>query len=217
MNDANTNLHTRLDCQGLRTLALPAAARAAAHTGGRLPGLRGHPFPAGQVGAGCESGALPGAGAAPADAEGPGLGKRPGQSCTSPPGHWLDGPDARITGQVARFITTKEDLYRSSLWRHLDGIAWQLSLNISYDPEAMAALWSAQVISPAGKGMEATALHYFGRPLRELDCHDLAALVVMVRAPRYFAPGSEASERFIHQTGLEAACGQPVTDSADAS
>lgn len=133
------------------------------------------------------------------------------------PGHWLDGPDARITGQVARFITAKEDLYRSSLWRHLDGIAWQLSLNISYDPEAMAALWSAQVISPAGKGMEATALHYFGRPLRELDCHDLAALVVMVRAPRYFAPGSEASERLIHRTGLEATCGQPVTDSADAS
>lgn len=133
------------------------------------------------------------------------------------PLHWLDGPDARITGQVARFITAKEDLYRSSLWRHLDGIAWQLSLNISYDPEAMAALWSAQVISPAGKGMEATALHYFERPLRELDCHDLAALVVMVRAPRHFVPGSEASERFIRAAGLEAACGQPVTDSADAS
>lgn len=85
MNDANTNLHTRLDCQDRRTLAPTAAARAAAHTGGCLPGLRGHPFPAGQVGAGCESGALPGAGAAPADAEGPGLGKRPGQSCTSHP------------------------------------------------------------------------------------------------------------------------------------
>lgn len=133
------------------------------------------------------------------------------------PGHWLDGPDARITGQVARFITAKEGLYRSSLWRHLDGIAWQLSLNISYDHEAMAALWSAQALSPAGTGLEAAALHYFERPLRELDCHDLAALVVMVRAPRYFAPGSEASERFIHQTGLEAACGQPVTGSADAS
>ena len=160
---------------------------------------------------------LTGAGATPADVERYRLGKRPGQSRTSHPLHWLDGPDARITGQVARFITAKEDLYRSSLWRHLDGIAWQLSLNISYDPEAMAALWSAQVISPAGKGMEATALHYFERPLRELDCHDLAALVVMVRAPRHFVPGSEASERFIRAAGLEAACGQPVTDSADAS
>ncbi|WP_165681455.1 transglycosylase domain-containing protein [Metapseudomonas otitidis] len=133
------------------------------------------------------------------------------------PLHWLDGPDARITGQIARFITAKEDHYRSSLWRHLDGIAWQLSLNISYEHEAMAALWSAQVISPAGTGMEAAALHYFERPLRELGCHDLAALVVMVRAPRHFVPGSEASERFIRWAGLEAACGQPITNSADAS
>ena len=133
------------------------------------------------------------------------------------PVHWLDRPDARITGQVARFITAKEDLYRSSLWRHLDGIAWQLSLNISYDHEAMAALWSAQALSPAGTGLEAAALHYFERPLRELDCHDLAALVVMIRAPKHFAPGSEASGLLIRARDLEAACGQPITDSADAS
>ena len=128
---------------------------------------------------------------------------------------WMNEPDVRLTGYLARLISMEGERPRSTLQRHLGDLAWQLSLNISYDRESITSLWSAKAFSPAGAGMEAAALHYFNRPLHELECHDLAALVVMVRAPRRFAPGSAASEERIRATGLEAACRQPMTDNAE--
>lgn len=92
-----------------------------------------------------------------------------------------------------------------NLW-HLIGLHWRLWISIKYSEQEHYALWLALAPYGKGRGMNEAATFYFNEPIDQLSCHQLAQLVVMVRAPTRFTPGSEKSEQRIKERGIESVC-----------
>lgn len=76
------------------------------------------------------------------------------------------------------------------------GIAyWGYVFPALYPEKTQFKLWVRLAPYQGGEGLEAAAQHFYGRPLQALNRPQLAELVVMVRSPSYFAPGSEQNQR----------------------
>jgi hypothetical protein len=90
---------------------------------------------------------------------------------------------------------------------HLVGLHWQLWITVLYTEDEIFRIWLAVSPYENGRGMLSAAKYYFDNDLESLSCHQLAQLVVMVRSPSRFKPGSERSESRINEHGLLGMCG----------
>jgi len=89
---------------------------------------------------------------------------------------------------------------------HLMGLHWHLWLWVLYSEKEVYQLWLAMAPNGSGQGMnEASKLH-FNKTFEELSCYQLAQLVVMVRSPTAFKPGSERSEERIKKRSVASVC-----------
>jgi hypothetical protein len=92
-----------------------------------------------------------------------------------------------------------------NLW-HLFGLHWHLWVRVMYSEQEQYSLWLALAPYGKGRGMNEAAIYHFNKPLEQLSCYQLAQLVVMVRAPSWFKPGSEKSEQRIKDRGVANVC-----------
>jgi hypothetical protein len=92
-----------------------------------------------------------------------------------------------------------------NLW-HLIGLHWHLWVRVMYSEQEQYSLWLALAPYGKGRGMNEAAIYHFNKPLEQLSCYQLAQLVVMVRAPSRFKPGSEKSEQRIKDRGVANVC-----------
>jgi hypothetical protein len=92
------------------------------------------------------------------------------------------------------------------LW-HLIGLHWHLWVGLMYTEQEQYSLWLALVHYGKGQGMNAASTFYFNKSIEQLSCYQLAQLVVMVRAPTMFKPGSKRSEKRIKERGVANVCG----------
>ena len=84
-----------------------------------------------------------------------------------------------------------------NIW-HLVGLHWHLWVRVMYSEQEQYALWLALAPYGKGRGMNEAATFFFNKPIEKLSCHQLAELVVMIRAPTTFKPGSEKTEQRIN-------------------
>lgn len=89
---------------------------------------------------------------------------------------------------------------------HLIGLHWHLWVRVMYSEQEQYSLWLALAPYGKGRGMNEAAIYHFNKPLEQLSCYQLAQLVVMVRAPTMFKPGSEKSEQRIKGRGVANVC-----------
>lgn len=89
---------------------------------------------------------------------------------------------------------------------HLLGLHWQLWVRLLYSEDEIFRLWLAMVPYGDGRGMKDAAQFHFESDLDSLSCYQLAQLVVMVRAPSMFKPGSERSINRIRDHGVAIRC-----------
>ena len=90
---------------------------------------------------------------------------------------------------------------------HLIGLHWHLWVWLKYSEEEEYSLWLAMAPYGPGRGMKQASIYHFNKPFEELSCYQLAELVVMVRAPTRFIPGSERSKQRIYERGVANECG----------
>jgi hypothetical protein len=89
---------------------------------------------------------------------------------------------------------------------HLIGLHWHLWVRVMYSEQEQYFLWLALAPYGKGRGMNEAAVYHFNKPFEQLSCYQLTQLVVMVRAPTRFKPGSEKSEQRIKDRGVANVC-----------
>ncbi len=89
---------------------------------------------------------------------------------------------------------------------HFIGFHWHLLVWLKYPEEEVYSLWLAMAPYGPGRGMNQASIYHFEKPFEELSCYQIAELVVMVRAPTRFLPGSERSKQRIHERGVANDC-----------
>ena len=89
---------------------------------------------------------------------------------------------------------------------HLIGLQWHLWVWLKYSEEEQYALWLAMAPYGPGHGMNQASIYHFNKSFEELSCYQVAELVVMVRAPTRFTPGSERSKQRIKERGVANEC-----------
>jgi hypothetical protein len=112
---------------------------------------------------------------------------------------------------IARYISHSlaiehTDGYFRNLW-HLIGLHWHLWVGVIYSEQEQYALWLALAHYGKGQGINGASVYYFNKPIEQLTCYQLAQLVVMVRAPTIFKPGSKRSDKRIKERGIANVCG----------
>ncbi len=92
-------------------------------------------------------------------------------------------------------------------YRHLIGLHWHFWIWVLYSEEEQYKLWLAMTPNGSGeRGMHKASQQYFNKPLDQLSCYQLAQLVVSVRSPSRFNPGSERSNQRIKNRGIVDEC-----------
>ena len=89
---------------------------------------------------------------------------------------------------------------------HLIGLHWHLWIWIRYTDNEIFQLWLAMVPNGSGRGMNEASMFYFNSKIEDLSCNQLAQLVVMVRSPSMFKPGSDRSNKRIKNKGIISVC-----------
>jgi membrane carboxypeptidase/penicillin-binding protein PbpC len=111
-----------------------------------------------------------------------------------------------ISSYVAHTLAVENtDKDFRNLW-HLIGLHWQLWLRLTYSEQEQFSMWLALAPYGPGRGMDHASIHHFEKPFEELNCYQLAELVVMVRAPSMFSPGSERAQQRIAARGVAKDC-----------
>jgi hypothetical protein len=100
--------------------------------------------------------------------------------------------------QAYWYLGCKEKPKRMLLW-HLNGTLWLVSSHLHFSEEQVFALWVYYAPYEGGRGLSNASLHYFNKPLSELDEQGLAALVAAARNPKKYGPGTENSQRRIEE------------------
>ena len=111
---------------------------------------------------------------------------------------------------IARFVSHSLAVENTksgfrSIW-HLMGVHWHLWVRVMYSEQEQYLLWLAMAPYGKGRGMNEAAFSHFKKSLDELSCYQIVQLVVMVRAPTIFIPGSKKSEKRIKEQGLANVC-----------
>ena len=89
---------------------------------------------------------------------------------------------------------------------HLVGLHWHLWLRLSFSEKETFKLWLAIAANGNGRGMNEAATLHFNKPFSHLSCNQLAQLVVMVRSPTTFKPGSKRNEQRVISKGVANEC-----------
>ena len=89
---------------------------------------------------------------------------------------------------------------------HLSGFHWHLWVWIRYTDMETFQLWLAMALYGSGRGMNEASMLNFNSKIEELSCNQLAQLVVMVRSPSIFKPGSKRSNKRIKNKDILSVC-----------
>jgi len=85
------------------------------------------------------------------------------------------------------------------LLSQLNESLWLLVSYLHFSEKQVFSIWVYYAPYEGGRGLKDASLYYFKKPLSDLDERSLAALVVVVRSPSRYKPGTERSERRIEQ------------------
>lgn len=99
-------------------------------------------------------------------------------------------------------VTEKE--FRS-MW-HLRGLHWHIWFRLLYTEKEIFQLWLAMAPYGKGRGIKEASMYHFANIFEKLSCYQIAQLVVMVRSPSGYKPGSERSEKRIYKRGVANVC-----------
>ena len=109
----------------------------------------------------------------------------------------------RYVGHTLALETSKKGLRKYS---HLDGLHWLFWVWVLHSENEIFKLWLAIAPYEIGSGMNEASMHHFNKSITQLSCNQLAQLVVMVRSPSKYKPGSERSEQRIKNRGTASVC-----------
>lgn len=89
---------------------------------------------------------------------------------------------------------------------NLAGLHWHVWLRVLYSDSEIFRIWLSMAPYGEGRGMNEASEHYFAKSIDKLSCYQIAQLVVMVRSPSMFKPGSTRSEKRIENRGVSSRC-----------
>jgi len=81
--------------------------------------------------------------------------------------------------------------------RHINGLLWMLVSYIHFDEQEIFGIWANCTLLGCDKGLPEAARKYYGKPISDMSQRELAGLVVLLKSPTVFRPGSERSEKRI--------------------
>jgi hypothetical protein len=100
--------------------------------------------------------------------------------------------------QACWYVGCKEKPQRMLAW-HFNGALYLISSYLHFSDEQVFSLWTYYAPYERGRGLGNAALNYYEKPLSELNEQQLASLVVAVRSPSRYKPGTERSERRVKE------------------
>ncbi len=100
--------------------------------------------------------------------------------------------------QAYYFLVYQQNRSTMTSW-HLNNALWYLASLVHFSEDEVFAIWAECVLADCKNGLVDAAKKYFEADLNNLSEHDLAALVVLVKSPSRYAPGSERSEQRINE------------------
>ena len=109
----------------------------------------------------------------------------------------------RYVAHTLALEATQKDFKKYS---HLVGLHWLFWVWVLHSEKEVFKLWLAIAPYESGSGMNDASMHYFNQSIEQLSCNQLAELVVMVRSPSKYKPGSERSKQRIMSRGMASAC-----------
>ena len=111
-----------------------------------------------------------------------------------------------IANYVAHSIAVEKTGKGFRNYWHFKGTHWHLWIRLLYSEREIYKMWLALAPYGGGRGMKEASMYHFKKPLEQTSCYELAQLVVMVKAPSKFKPGSINSENRIKERGVVNVC-----------
>jgi len=90
---------------------------------------------------------------------------------------------------------------KSSFNRILEFYIWYVCISLHYDDKQIFRLWChySIFVDGYGYGLNNASMKYFGKNTENLSLEQKAAIIVMVRSPDLYRPGSESSKKRVQQ------------------
>jgi len=82
---------------------------------------------------------------------------------------------------------------------HANNFLWYISSFLHLQEKQVFGLWVDCAYYGCGRGLKEVAHEYFGKELHEFSKRELAGLVVLVRSPTRYPPGSERAEQRVNE------------------
>lgn len=87
--------------------------------------------------------------------------------------------------------------YEPTIRRHLNELLWMFVSYVHFDEQEIFGIWANCALLGCDKGLPEAARKYYGKAITDMSHRDLAGLVVLIKSPTAFGPGSERSEKII--------------------
>ncbi|MBN1473389.1 MAG: transglycosylase domain-containing protein [Syntrophaceae bacterium] len=98
-----------------------------------------------------------------------------------------------IKAAYTEFVFKKEHS-RHLKWA-LNNLLWYYSSFFHFNDKDIFNIWSYFAPFEGGQGLDKSSLHYFNKPLTDLNDREYATLIAIVRSPSRYKPGSSKTEK----------------------
>ena len=106
-------------------------------------------------------------------------------------------PGIRRFAVAQSYRTIITETSNSKLVHHFDNLVWYIASYIHYTDKEIYYIWLDCAVEMCDFGLDMASIKYLGKSIEDLNIHELAGLVVLVRGPSIFKPGSNRFEEHI--------------------